>query len=303
MRAAILNPSGGIRLAELPTPSPGPGEALIRVLVCGVCTSDMGVYRSGLGNDAVLGHEVVGVVEALGEGATGIDIGQRVTGAIMRGYADCAVARADCAIPVPDTLLDHEAITEPFSCMMSGIRRAGCAGAESAVVVGAGFMGLSLISLLKAAGVRHVGVCDVSPAALERAQSFGADAVYLPFAKPPECAFVFEAAGTQGALTLAGELVSREGTLTVVGYHPCRRDIDMNLWASKAITVINAFEYNRQRQLANMREALEIIAHGELPLGKLFTHRFPLEHAEQAFQTHLQRPDGFIKGYIRVSNQ
>jgi len=303
MRAAILNPTGGIRLDKLLVPAPGAGEALIRVLACGVCTSDMGAYRNGLGADTVLGHEVVGVVEALGQGARGVAIGQRVTGAIMHGYAEYTVARADALIPVPGALADHEAITEPFSCMMSGIRRAGCAGAESAIVVGAGFMGLSLIALLKSAGVGRVDVCDISRAALEQAKALGADAVYLPSDAQPECPQVFEAAGTQGALTWANELVSSGGTLTIVGYHPCTREIDMNLWAAKAITVINAFEYNRPIQLENMREALGLIQRGSLSLDKLFTHHFTLEQTDQAFQTHLHRPGGFIKGYVRVNNR
>lgn len=300
MLAAILGPEGGLRLTEQVKPVPGPGEALIRVRACGVCSSDMSVYRTGLKEEIVLGHEVVGTVEALGEGALGPAVGARVTGAIMRGYAEYTLARAEHLIPVPDALSDPEAIVEPLSCMLSGIRRAGCAGAERAVIVGAGFMGLALIALTKAAGVGRVEVCDVSPEALIRAKAFGADAVHLPDDPPPPCAFVFETAGSQGAITWCGELAARLGTLTIVGYHPLRREIDMGVWAGKALTVINAFEYDRGVQLENMRYALELAERGELPLRRLFTHSFPLHQVDRAFQTHLNRPEGFIKGLIRM---
>lgn len=302
MLQAVLGPEGGLRLSEAEKPVPGPGEALIRVRACGVCSSDMGVYRTGLKGDVVLGHEVVGTVEALGEGAEVPAIGTRVTGAIMRGYAEYTLARAEHLIPVPAALTDPEAIVEPLSCMLSGIRRAGCAGAESAVIVGAGFMGLALIALTKAAGVRRVEVCDVSPDALLRARDFGADDTHLPDDPPPPCAFVFETAGSQGALTWCGELAARLGTLTVVGYHPCKREINMGVWAGKALTVINAFEYDRSIQLENMRHALEIAKRGELPLKRLFTHSFPLHQVDRAFQTHLNRPERFIKGYIRMDD-
>jgi len=302
MLAAVLGPEGGLRLLELEKPVPGPGEALIRVRVCGVCSSDMGAYRTGLGEDVVLGHEVVGTVETLGEGASGPAVGTRVTGAIMRAYAGYTLARAEHLIPVPDALTDPEAIVEPLSCMLSGIRRAGCAGAERAVIVGAGFMGLALIALIKAAGVRRVEVCDVSADALERARSFGADATHLPGDPPPPCAFVFETAGSQGALTWCGEVAARLGTLTIVGYHPCKREIDMGVWAGKALTVVNAFEYDRRLQLENMRHALELAECGELPLKRLFTHSFPLHQVDRAFQTHLNRPEGFIKGFIRMDD-
>jgi threonine dehydrogenase-like Zn-dependent dehydrogenase len=161
-------------------------------------------------------------------------------------------------------------------------------------------MGLALIALLKASGVGRVEVCDVSPDALLRASAFGADATHLPEDPPQPCAFVFETAGSQGALTWCGELTARLGTLTIVGYHPMKREIDMGVWAGKALTVINAFEYDRSIQLQNMRHALELTGRGELPLKRLFTHSFPLHQVDRAFQTHLNRPEGFIKGYIRM---
>lgn len=301
MRSAMLMPAGGIYMTVRETPVPGPGEALIRVLVCGVCTSDMSVYKNGMGSDAQLGHEVVGIVESLGEGCDPVWLGKRVTGAIMQGYADFTTARTCDLLEVPSDLTDQEAITEPFSCMISGIRRAACQGAARALIVGAGFMGLGLTCLLKAMGVKEVWVADVKQKARQNALDFAADKVFLPEEIPEPVPFVFEAGGSQGSLNVACENVQQYGTLIIVGYHPGVRQIDMSLWASRALAVINAFEYNRTIQLQNMQYALTLVKDRKLPLDRMFTHSFPLEQTDEAFQTHLHRPPQFIKGYVRIS--
>lgn len=303
MEAAILQPGGGIILTKLPKPVPGTGEVLIRVLVCGVCTSDMGIYRSGLPSETVLGHEVVGIVEELGDGVTDFTIGQRVTGAIMAGYAQYACAKAEYLIPVPASLADHEAIVEPFNCLISGLDRAGASSFEECVVIGAGYMGLALLSLLRSLGISRRTVMDLKPQTAKQALHFGATDYVLPDDPVPSVPLVFESAGSQGALTLAGQIVQRDGTLVIVGYHPCHRDIDMGGWNGKALTVINSFEYRKVVQLRNMRRALDLAQNGLLPQDKLFTHSFPLQEVDLAFQTHLNRPEGFIKSYIRIDQQ
>ena len=298
MRSIVLNPNGGMRTEETEKPTPRPGQALIRVLVCGVCSSDMGVYRTGLGQDEILGHEVVGMVESVGDDADSAWIGKRVTGAIMHGYAEYTIADCEALIQMPEGLRDHEGITEPLSCMISGIRRSGCANAGEVLIVGAGFMGLALISLLKAAHVSQVFVTDTKPGAVRNAIRFGADWAGRPEEMSRSFEYVFEMGGVQGSLDQAAKLTAQYGTLTIVGYHAGMRQADMGLWASKAFTVINAFEYHREIQLDNMRYALELVKQGILPIDQLFTHRFPLERTDEAFRTHLNRPDGFIKSYI-----
>ena len=74
-------PRRPLRLAEVPAPAPAPGQALVRVRACGLCRTDLHVYDGELPRPKlplILGHQVVGVVEALGEGVAGVAVGQRV---------------------------------------------------------------------------------------------------------------------------------------------------------------------------------------------------------------------------------
>jgi threonine dehydrogenase-like Zn-dependent dehydrogenase len=297
MQAMVLQKNGGFCPGELPTPVPAQDEALIRVLACGICSSDLGAWRKGLGTETVLGHEVVGIVEQGGRHA-GLAPGTRVTGCILGGYAQYTIAKAADLIPVPDSLPTNGAMVEPYVCLLSGLRRCGAAKAPKTAVVGAGFMGLGLTRLLKLEGAPHVTVFDLSPEALGRARELGADQA-LP-AEGAEGAYdlVFEAAGTQSALDLAGRLCAPYGTVGMIGYHPCARPVDLGLWAARALTAVCLFEYRKPRQLACMREALARAQAGDLPTARLITHQFPLEALEAAFETHRAKAGGYVNGWM-----
>jgi len=295
---------GGFRYDTAPIPQPGPGEALIRVLVCGVCSSDMGAWRRGIGQESIFGHEVVGIVEELGEGVTQVQAGDRVTGCIMQGYREYTVASADALIPVPEVLSDREAIVEPYVCLISGIRHLAPPVGMPAAVVGAGYMGLGLIQLLKLYGAGPVTAVDAVPGALETARQFGADTALMPEeAEGMQFPVVFEAAGTQSALDLSYQLCAQYGTMVAVGYHPCRREVDMGHWASGAFATIAAFEYRRPNQLEYMREALGAAAAGTLHTGQTMTHEFSFGQLEEAFRYHSEKLDGYIKGCVRLSER
>ena len=299
MKVMRLLPGGGIVPGEAPVPAIGADEALVRVRVCGVCTSDMGVYKTGFAQPEILGHEVVGVIADVGAEVTGFRLGDRVTGTLMQGYAEYARIRACDLLHIPDNVSDREAIVEPVSCMFNAIRRSGIRANDRAIIVGAGYMGLLLAAILRALGVGPV--CSIGPQAAARVHAGEVGAVALAPDDPVgPCPFVFEATGAQSGLTLASRCAASGGTLCIVGYHPCARQIDMAEWAAKALTVINAFEYDHANQLAAMARALELVAAGKLPIGRLMTHEFPFDQTDLAFRTHLCRPEGFIKGFVRV---
>lgn len=300
MKVMHLLPGGGIAPGEAPVPSIAADEALVRVRACGVCTSDMGVYKTGFAQPEILGHEVVGVIEAVGPEVSGFKPGDRVTGTMMQGYAEYVRIKVCDLLHIPDNVSDREAIVEPVCCMFNAIHRSGIRAGDRAVIVGAGYMGLLLAAILKALGVGPIHSIDPQSAARAHAEEIGA--IPLAPSDPIEPSpFVFEATGAQSGLTLASHCVESYGTLCIVGYHPCVREIDMAEWASKALTVINAFEYNHANQLVAMQQALDLVAAGKLPLGRLMTHEFTFDQTDLAFRTHLNRPEGFIKGFVRIA--
>lgn len=218
-RSAVVSAAGTIEMRELPTSSPGPGELLVALSAAGLCGTDLWKLGGGLvGEGAVLGHEVVGRVEAAGKGVVGFAPGDRVVAAHHAACLECALCRAGnepmCAefrenllVPggfsekflvraraveqatygLPASLSDAAAVfLEPAACVVRGLRVAGLApgaapAARAVLVLGAGSMGLLHLLLLAAlAPGTAVAVCDPDPGRRALALRLGAAAAAPP---------------------------------------------------------------------------------------------------------------------------
>ena len=216
MKVARLYSATDIRVEEFVRPVPGPGQALVRTQVCGICTGDiMGWYlerRAPL----VFGHEPAGDIVAMGEGAEGVvgrdgktyAIGDRV---FVHHHAPCGQCRhcrrgnpVHCAtwrrtnltpggmseyflvgpenlatdtIRLPDTMTYAAAsLIEPAACAVKSLRRADLRAGDTLLVVGLGIMGMLHVLLGRAAGLRVIGA-DLVDFRLAKALSLGAEAV------------------------------------------------------------------------------------------------------------------------------
>jgi propanol-preferring alcohol dehydrogenase len=214
MRAARLHrprtadASEDLRIEEIPTPEPGPGEVLIRVHACGVCASDLHVVQ-GVTPSAppiTLGHEAAGTVAAVGDGVEGWLEGDRVLVPAGRMCGECAYclagrdnlcrqvrvlgvdvdgAQADYTLaparvlaPVPGSLSFAQAaiLADAVATPYHALKRGGVGEDMTCAIVGLGGLGMHAVALAKLAGARVVGV-DVDPVSLERARDWGADEV------------------------------------------------------------------------------------------------------------------------------
>ena len=129
MRALVQprfgDPAEVLSVQEVPDPEPGPGQALVRVLLSPIHNHDLWTARGSYGfkpeMPARAGTEAVGVVEALGEGVEGLEVGQRVaTGGSFGAWAERIVAPAAALVPVPDGMSDEAAaqlVSMPFSAI------------------------------------------------------------------------------------------------------------------------------------------------------------------------------------------
>jgi len=129
MRALVQprfgDPADVLSVQEVPDPEPGPGQALVRVLLSPIHNHDLWTARGSYGfkpeMPARAGTEAVGVVEALGEGVDGLEVGQRVaTGGSFGAWAELIVAPAAGLVPVPDGMSDEAAsqlVSMPFSAI------------------------------------------------------------------------------------------------------------------------------------------------------------------------------------------
>lgn len=196
MRAAVFHGAGRIGMqAGVTRPRPGPGEVLVRVAACGICGSDLHIYRETstvteamyygtLRTDAdgrrIIGHEYSGVIAELGDGVAGFRVGERVVGVTAGGgMAEYVTVPASPfqLVRVPDVVsLEEAATTEPLADGLQMVRKAAAQPGENVVVFGAGIIGLGVIQALRATVPGHgrIIAIDVSQPRLAMALEVGA---------------------------------------------------------------------------------------------------------------------------------
>ena len=194
MKALLLTDKKKLELTDMPIPTFGPDELLIRIKACGICGSDVHGYDGSTGRripPIVMGHEASGVVEKVGANVRDFKAGDRVTFDSTISCGNCEYCRAGrinlcdnrrvlgvstpeyrqhgcfaefVALPariaykLPDAVsFEHAAMTEPLSIAVHAVSRAGTAGllGKSALVVGAGMIGQLLIQTLRTVECSH----------------------------------------------------------------------------------------------------------------------------------------------------
>ena len=207
MKVAKYYSNSDIRIEEAPRPKAGKGELLIRVEASGICGSDVMEWYRIDRVPLVLGHEISGTIEEIGEGVSGYKKGQRVSASHHVPCGNCSYCSAGhetvcdtlrrtnfdpggfaefVRLPqintekgvylLPEGLSFEEAtFIEPLACVLRGQRVAGMKPGFSVLVVGSGIAGLLHIALAKASGASMVAATDLSDYRLNAAKKFGAD--------------------------------------------------------------------------------------------------------------------------------
>ena len=259
MRAVVCQ-EAELEVVDRPEPTPGRGQVRIEVLRCGICGSDlharhgldewaalaeqMGYDRFGRSTQPVVfGHEFSGAVAEYGpkcrrdvppgapvvalpliRGAQGVDtVGLSVHA--PGAYAEQLLVQESMMLPVPNGLAPGvAALTEPMAVAWHAVRRGEVGRRQVAVVIGCGPVGLGVILMLKAKGVRTVVASDLSPGRRALAKACGADVVVDPAEGSP-----YTAAGDRGhledmpsALELAVSTREKLGRLPVAWWHVWR---------------------------------------------------------------------------------
>ena len=216
MQAAIITGKGIIELLEFTEPTPGEGQAVVRINYCGICGTDLHSYQSGgPSNPAICGHEWAGEVSAVGAGVTSVREGDRVIGGIAPACGQCDACRAgysrNCPMsmislmgsptaplphggfapaitadarrltPVPAGLDDLDAtMVEPLTVALHATRRTDIRLGDTVLVIGAGPIGLLALQCARAAGAGRLFVVEPVADRAELALSLGADLIFDP---------------------------------------------------------------------------------------------------------------------------
>jgi threonine dehydrogenase-like Zn-dependent dehydrogenase len=299
---------------EVPIPEIGDEDVLIRVIVCGVCASELPKWMNGFGDgNYILGHEPVGYIESCGKNVKGFQIGDRVTCITPHAFAEYVKVDYRNIVNVPENLDDKEALGDPVSCLVSGANRTDVQLGDTVAVIGAGFMGLGFMQLMRLKGAARIIAVDVNKNSLQNALRFGADIALLP-SEVDDCYKIsetgkyeggvnvaVEASGSASGLTLAGEMTGVHGILSIVGYHQNgMREINMKLWNWKAISVVNAHERRNDVYNKCMKSGLSLIASGLLNMKDMITDELCMDEVNKTFDFFINRPENSIKSIIRI---
>jgi L-iditol 2-dehydrogenase len=312
MRAAVHAGAGDIRLETRPAPEIGPGEILLRVRGCGLCGSDLAKLRGPAPEPAVLGHEVVGEIAAVGAGVPAFRAGERVVVAHHVPCAACHYCRRGSTsmcrafkasnldpggfaeyVRVPAANVRHvtfrvppempdavAAFTEPLGCCVRAIRRAAVEAGDTVLVAGLGAMGCLLLQLARRRGARVVAV-DPLPGRRALAEALGADRAVAPEDAPAALAGPSAGRGADVVVLTAGAPSLVRSALGWV-----RDGGAVHLFAGEGEGPLPVGElYRRELTLTatyssspvDLAEAFALVRSGAVRVAELCSHRVPLE--------------------------
>lgn len=326
MQAAIFDAPFQLRLADVPQPRPGPGEALVAVRAAGLCAGDLAIYTGKnpyAGYPRIGCHEIAGVVEAYGPGGGGPGLGSRVVvdpfvgcGACYPcrigkrnccarlsilgvhrdgGFADWVAVPAANLVPVPDAVGDfHAAFAEPVAIGVQGCRRGQVTAEDTVLVLGAGPIGLAIVEVAQARGAK-VYATDLDPDRLRIAADLGAVPVpggaglaerVLELTDGEGMPVVMEATGAAAAIAQTIELVASGGRIVVLGL----------LRKGEGVTLPGLDLTRKEVTLLGSRasvdcfpEALELIAAGKMRYPAIAT-ALALSQAPATFAALAENP-------------
>lgn len=315
MMAAVLAAPRSIKIEATALPEPTAGQVRIRLQGSGLCASNIPVwegrawftYPLPAGNP---GHEGWGIIEAVGQGVTQVQPGDRVAALSYNAYAEYDLADADKVVRLPEALADKPFPGEPLGCAMNIFRRSDIRAGQTVAILGIGFLGALLIQLAKDSGAKVIAVSQ-RDFSLKVAKECGADEVikmddHSKIIKRIEeltngnfCERVIECTGKEWPLNLAGELAAERGRLVIAGFHQDgMRQVNIQLWNWRGLDVINAHERDPKAYIKGIQEAVEAVAAGRISPDKLYTHTYTLQNMAEAFEHLASRPDGFVKALI-----
>jgi L-iditol 2-dehydrogenase len=244
MKAAIYPGEGKpIVIAEVPDPSPGEGEVVIKVHRCGICGTDLSMTKGEMwdyGAGSTLGHEYAGEIVAVGKGVTDYRPGEKIAvlpsgscghceackggnpvlcrnaPGVMHGFADYALVPAKLAIRLPGTLsMADGALIEPLAVSLYGVRQSRIQPGDRVLVLGGGTVALYAIYWARRLGAGRIVAASRSDRRKDLCLEMGADA-FVTFG-PNEVGEVIEALG--GSPDIVYECVGVEGMLSKAIIH------------------------------------------------------------------------------------
>jgi 2-desacetyl-2-hydroxyethyl bacteriochlorophyllide A dehydrogenase len=333
MKAALLHAVRKIGLGDIETPVPAPGEVLIRPVYAGICGSDVSLFTGHRAVSAfphVLGHEIVGRVEALGEGVTKLGLGDRVvvepnyvcgvcefcrsgrgnicpnkksSGVNIRGFfAELCVAPAQFTWPVGEDISDADAVAiEPLAVAVTALKRSGAGLGDTIAIIGCGAIGLLLAQAARASGIRVVAH-ETSAKKLAMACEFGAVAPagvdIAGFWKREGVTRIFDTSGVNATVELALASAPRGSEIFLLGLATEETKFEPLRFVREGIRLSGSLIYDHP---FDFPKTISLVQRGLLHPSLIVTDTIPFAEIDRAFD--LASSGGAAKVLIKMQER
>ncbi len=325
MKALVKSkPEKGLWMEEVDIPKVGVNDILVKVTKSAICGTDLHIYRwdewsqNTIKTPMTIGHEYVGRVAEMGEGVTGFEIGERVTG---EGHIACGHCR-NCRrgkkhicentvgigvnrngsfaeyVLVPSTNVmkmnpaipdDMLAIMDPFGNATHTALSWSLIG-EDVLVTGAGLIGSMCVAIAKFAGARYVVATETNEYRIELAKKMGATRVVNPLKENladvvKELGMIgfdigLECSGSEHAFNDMLDNMYNSGKISLLGILPPKTGINWDKVIFKGLTLKGIYG----REMFETWYQMEQMLHSGLDLSPMITHQFPIDEFEKGFQ-------------------
>lgn len=343
MKIAVMTELKKVEIQERPIPEPKENEVLVKVEYVGICGSDLHYFESGRIGDFVveypfvLGHEAGGTVVEVGSNVKNLKVGDRVamepgktcgtcefckqgkynlckdviffaTPPVDGVFQEYVAHEAGLCFKLPDNVSTMEgALIEPLAVGMHAANQGGAHLGQTAVVTGAGCIGLVTLLSLKAMGVSKVIVVDIMEKRLQKALELGADAVINGKEEDTVARIMeltdgkgfdlgIETAGSQ--ITAAQQIrVAKKGAIIVfVGYSASgEMTLPIGMALDKELTFKTVFRY---RNIYPM--AIDAVTSGKIAIQDIVTDYFELDNIQEALNACVENKAEIVKGVIKI---
>lgn len=343
MKVAVMNGIGKMGYEEREIPKVNEKEVLVKLEYVGICGSDLHYYETGRIGDYiveppfVLGHEPGGVVVEVGSEVTDLKVGDRVAlepGKTCGKCEFCKTGRynlcpdvvffatppydgvfqeyvahdADLCFKLPDNVSTLAgALIEPLAVGVHAANQGEAHAGQTAVVTGAGAIGLVTILALKVQGVSNIIVVDIMQKRLDKALELGAthvinasetDAVekVMEITEGKGCDLAIETAGTEITTNQTIHMVKKGSNIVLVGYGKTgMMNLEMSLALDKEITFKTVFRY---RHIYPM--AIDAVASGKIDLEDIVTDIFEFDDIQNAMDSSVKNKADIVKAVVRI---
>jgi len=320
MRRYELAERRRIVLHEVPVPNPDPLEVRVRVEACTICNRSDLVYYHYLGlrdhcAQGVFGHEVAGVIDAVGTAVTRVRPGDRVflRAPLTGGFADYVLAR-ELSVGLLPAGIDfaHGAMLQLLPLAVHATR--GIQLGDRVLIVGQGPVGLMALQAARQRGASAITAVDLDAWRLEHASRLGArktlrgdagplaragrGAAQTAAAELGDFDVAIDAVGTPTTAQACVNAVRQNGLVVLLGTHhvDCNVQFDLVQWEKKGLRLHTAAEPTDEARVAALRVAQRIAESGQIQVEGMLTHRYALTQLQDALDqlsdSSLLLPDG-----------